>query len=330
VTGWRRQDGTLETYLFYQGEDDGLRYSRCDTALIQPDSNSTSCWTPPVAFESSTNPDTQLGATTIVWGDEYQPQIELFYSGLKTRLLGVNFNENLRPVLSQGAITHLHIHTTPNTGVTSYWPWTLFQLADGSVRHLRNLLVGDKREPNKVDWDINPINVTALTGSRLAVVPMSSNSTYITSKAGYAVFYQDPTTKQLAVAVPDLHNPEVKPVYRLPWPIDSTTSPSFPAVTLPDRSPIAALSVARPRADPAHGQVDTYLLHMDEKGEDIHMLYTAPTLSSLDDIGESGTSTESAGVEWRRAQPAVLKGVDKDTDIACLNLATTLSIMLLG
>lgn len=71
VTGWRRPDGSVETYLFYQDPKDGLRYSRCDTSRRSPGNDST-CWDAPVSFNSFAQAGTRLAASTTLFGDKYQ------------------------------------------------------------------------------------------------------------------------------------------------------------------------------------------------------------------------------------------------------------------
>jgi hypothetical protein len=77
VAGWRKPDGSAETYLFFQDPQDGLRYSRCDTSRRSP-GNDTTCWASPFSFNSYAKAGTRLGASTILWGDIYQ--VSLPYS----------------------------------------------------------------------------------------------------------------------------------------------------------------------------------------------------------------------------------------------------------
>ena len=71
ATGWRRPDGSVETFLFYQDPQNGLRYSRCDTADRSPGNESTG-WGPPISFGGDfAKPGTRLGGTTFVYGDKH-------------------------------------------------------------------------------------------------------------------------------------------------------------------------------------------------------------------------------------------------------------------
>lgn len=71
VTGWRTQDGTAETYLFFQDPLNGVWYSRCDAGRRTP-GNDSACWEEPVMFASSAKAGTPLAASTVVWGDADQ------------------------------------------------------------------------------------------------------------------------------------------------------------------------------------------------------------------------------------------------------------------
>jgi hypothetical protein len=74
---------------------------------------------------------------------------------------------------------------------------------------------------------------------------------------------------------------------------------------MPNLSPIAAFSVARPQDE--QQRVDTYVLYLDASSN-INMLFT---------------DTSSGSPTWKASQPPALRGVDPDTSIACLTMATS-------
>ncbi|KAK0614710.1 hypothetical protein B0T14DRAFT_570614 [Immersiella caudata] len=127
---------------------------------------------------------------------------------------------------------------------------------------------------------------------------MSANFSRIALKGGYAVFYQVPSGR-LVVSITDLHIPELDPSYPLSWP------PGLPSIPLPDLSPIAAFSVARPQDE--------------QQRADIYVLY----LDASPNINVVFTDTSSGSPTWKTTQPPALRGVDPDTSIACLNMATS-------
>jgi hypothetical protein len=71
VTGWRKPDGSVETYLLFQDTKDGLQFSWCDTSLRSPGNEST-CWASPVSLHKYAEPGTPLATSTILWGEKYQ------------------------------------------------------------------------------------------------------------------------------------------------------------------------------------------------------------------------------------------------------------------
>ncbi|GAB1316890.1 Fucose-specific lectin [Madurella fahalii] len=298
VTGWRRSDGGAEMHLFFQDPQDGLRYSRCDTSR-RTEANG-SCWDAPVSFHSFAKPDTRLAASTLLFGDLYQPQTQLLYIGGRTRLNGTNFNSQNTPPYAEDSINDRQVFTGLNSSVTAYWPWAIYQDSAGELLHVRNQLLSNWSPTST--WDVSRINITARTASRLAIVPMSTNFTRIAVKGGYAIFYQAPD-ETLAVSITDLNSPQLDPDYPLSWQTE------LPGITLPRAGPFSAFSVARP-SDPLQ-RVNTYVLYLDTEAN-INVLYT-----------ESSSVSADSPAQWTTTQPEVLRAVDRDTDIACLTLATS-------
>jgi hypothetical protein len=67
VTGWRKADGGVATYLLYQHPQGGIRYSKCDTSNASAGINST-CWESPASLNTDANAQTPLAASTIIYG----------------------------------------------------------------------------------------------------------------------------------------------------------------------------------------------------------------------------------------------------------------------
>ncbi|KAH6839542.1 hypothetical protein B0I37DRAFT_347986 [Chaetomium sp. MPI-CAGE-AT-0009] len=300
VTGWRKPDGSAEIYLFFQDQKDELQYVRCDKSLA---SDKDTCWASPVSINSYAIAGSRLAASTIIWGDYFQPMIELFYTGVKSRLLGVSFNDLDTPSAKEDSVNTKEIYTGLGSSLGAYWPWTVFQDSAGALHHVRNLLTGGKAFRPSASWDNNELDITPQTSSRLAVVPTATDFNTIAVKPGYAVFHQDKNDK-LAVYITDLNHPNRSASFHQPWPT------TLPDITLPKQAPIAAFSVAR-RGDTGR-RVDTYVLHLDGDGH-INVLYTDPS-------GAAGSDGEAP---WKTAAPDALKGADKDTDIACLTLGSS-------
>ncbi|KAH6845808.1 hypothetical protein B0I37DRAFT_192402 [Chaetomium sp. MPI-CAGE-AT-0009] len=298
VAGWRKPDGSAQTYLVFQDWQGGLRFSKCDTSLRSP-SNDSTCWGSSVSFHSYARAGTRLAVSTILWGNMYKPQMELWYVGFKARLLGVSINEAYNPIVNEDSSNRLNLYTDLDGSLGAYWPWTIYQSSTGMLSSLRNV-IGGKYEPDGNNWRISPLNITVLHASHLAIAPTSTNYSMIAVAAGYAIFYQTPDNK-LAVSITDLDSPNRPDAFSLPWPT------TLPDITLPKRAPIAAFSVAR-RGDTLQ-RVDTSVLYLDADAN-INVL-------------SSQAGSESGETVWKTAKPDVLRGADRDTDIACLNMATT-------
>lgn len=232
-----------------------------------------------------------------------QPTVELFYTGVKSRLLGVSLNDQETPNVQEDSVNDMDIYTGLGSNLGAYWPWTLYQDGAGMLHHVRNRLGGTFRPTTS--WDNNELDIFPAAYSRLAIAPTATDFSTIAVKPGYAVFYQDKTSSKLAVHITDLNHPNRSATFHPPWP---TTLPDIP---LPSQAPIAAFSVAR--AGDADRRVDTYVLYLgggDDDGQ-ISVLYTDSAAGSEGDV------------PWKTAAPAALKGADRDTDIACLTMGSS-------
>lgn len=215
IGGWRKPSGDVELWLFYQDPEGGLRYSRCNSTS-RPLEGQKSCWGPPVSFFSNARAPAQLGVGLLVFSTRQQPQVELFYTGPSNRLLGTNFNDQSTPSVGEDSINQVEITMGTNSSLTSYWPWTIYQNSAGGLIHVRNGVLGPQKSPTGT-WSVVATNVTATAGSKLAMVPVSTNFSAIAEKAGYAVFYQTLDGK-LGVNIPDLNSPQRAANYSQSWP----------------------------------------------------------------------------------------------------------------
>ncbi|KAL0939748.1 uncharacterized protein CTRU02_206358 [Colletotrichum truncatum] len=282
VTGWRKHDG-VEIYLYYQDYNNEIRGYIYDGTRYWGNS-----WHKLDKYNSFASEGTRLAGTIIHWGQGYLPQIELFYTSDKNRLLGVSINEKLITSYEENNIKNIAFATGVNSSISAYWPWITFQKPSGELVEVRNRL-GAKLSPEK-NWNWIDLGIQAANASRLALVPLSTNFSKIADAGGYGIIYQS-TDGRLATTVPRLEL-AIAGEYASSWP---TT------ITLPEHAVFAAFSVARP-SDPLQ-RVNTYVLYLDASFN-INVVYV-----------ESGS--------WKTVQPSDLKNVDSDTDISCLTMATT-------
>lgn len=124
------------------------------------------------------------------------------------------------------------------SNLAAYWPYNIYQDAAGKLHNLYNR-IGGNLAPNGNEWKTEPLNITALAGSHLAIVPTSTNLSMISAPAGYTVFHQTPENK-LTMTIPKLDAPDRPAAFYPPW-----LPTTFPDITIPNRAPIAAFSVAR-------------------------------------------------------------------------------------
>jgi hypothetical protein len=213
------------------------------------------------------------------------------------RLLAVNINNESIPITNDDDANKRNLSTGPDSSLGAYWPYTIFQGSDGKLHNLYNGL-GDALGPSGDLWFNKSLDITALVASGLAIVPTSTTLRRINATAGYAVFYQTPENK-LAVAIPGLDS-----LQRPPW-----LPTTFPDIILPKQAPIAAFSVARAGDDDSQ-HVDTSVLYLDA-ADNINVVSS-----------DSTEGSQSATAAWKTAKPDALRGADKDTNIACLNMAT--------
>ena len=142
-----------------------------------------------------------------------QAQTQLFYTGGDVRLLGTNMNDQSDPSIVEDSINMAGYITNRESSLAAYWPWLVCQSANGGLVHVRNNPPANL-DPGPV-WGSADINITALGGTKLAMVPVSTNYTRIAAMGGYAVFYQG-TDSRLLVAI--THLSELNSTYVQSWP----------------------------------------------------------------------------------------------------------------
>ncbi|KAK2014367.1 hypothetical protein LZ32DRAFT_627564 [Colletotrichum eremochloae] len=290
ATGWWKNDGS-EVFLFYQGDDNKIRRSVRDSTA------SNTSWQGPDEMDSFATDNSGLAGSLILYDSGYMPQPELFYTNAENKFLGISMNDLFSPWYKEDSVKTMTLKTGVNSSAAAYWPWSIYQAADGQLIEVRNQLLGGDFAP-AAQWDAKRLRVRAANASRLALVPASANFSRIAIQGGYGIFYQA-TDSRLVALIPDLAD-NVPNDYITSWPTD------FPSITLPERGAFAAFSVARP--SDSLQRVDTYALYLDASS-DINVVYTDSSVSSLP--------------SWKTEQPDALKGADVDTDIACLTMAAS-------
>lgn len=213
VASWRGQ-GDAELFLFFQDPQGNLRRSRYDG------SKSSSQWETPVQFSSSADNTTRLAGTLFLFGTSQNPQTELFYS-TGSSVLGVSINDATTPAFQPDSVNSRKLVPGVNSSVAAYWPWLIYQDGDGDLVQVRNLLFSSYSPSSS--WDVGKLGVFALTASRLAVAPLSTNITKSSWKGGYAIFYQGKDNK-IHVNVPEINSSEIPQPYARSLPSSKSIS----------------------------------------------------------------------------------------------------------
>ncbi|KAH6691376.1 hypothetical protein F5X68DRAFT_201790 [Plectosphaerella plurivora] len=295
VAGWESPEGDTEIFLFHQDADNNIHYSRYYDGSTPVDTLNDTLWAEPVAVDTFATANTRMAATLIIQGTAFHPQVQIYYSGGESRMLGFNVNLRSNPTSGEDSINNSRLVAQKGSAAGAYWPWFTYQSAAGELMEVRNKL-GDAFQSSST-WDVRGLGITTQGGSAVVMVPMSAIFRNMAVEGGFGLIYRN-SQGVLALAVPRLDQGEVAEGYARSWPEED-----LPTIAVELDAPIAAFSVARP--NDSSGRVDTYVLYL--VGTDIHMVYTA------------------GGNAWKQVEPTTLRDVDPDTDIACITLGSSIS-----
>ncbi|KAF6813517.1 hypothetical protein CSOJ01_04539 [Colletotrichum sojae] len=286
VTGWVTSGG-VETLLFFQDREYNIRRSRYTSGS----SAAGSSWSAPDHYGSVDNATagTQMAAALIIHSGP-DPQSELFYSSSEKSLLGLALPGDINQPPGVDSVVQKKIATRADSGVGAYWPWIALQAADGRLFEVRNQVNAAQQAMSEWEYQALPGlgGVAAAGGTRLALVPASTNFTRVNRGSRFAVFFQA-SDGRLGYNVQA----------GSPWPTD------FPSIELGDGGSFSAFAVARPGDG-------------DEQRTDVHVVYYDSDSSGFLVVSAVGGSSL-----WTRSSPEVLSAADADSGIACLTLGTT-------
>ncbi|KAG7045098.1 hypothetical protein JMJ77_0009186, partial [Colletotrichum scovillei] len=313
VTGWRKSSG-VEIFLFYQDVNNYVRCSKYEEVPTSSTLGNTS-WHAPVRYNSFATSKSRLAGTIIQFGTGAVPQVEMFYTNDDNRLLGLSINNAISSGYEEDSIKGSMLSTGSNSSVAAYWPWITYQGPDQSLFEVRNSLIGDGFFPASA-WDVRKLGIIAAETSQLALFPLSSNFSAIAAHGAYGIIYQA-SNNSLAIATPGNSSSELAANYALAWPSGKSQinmfcdfsnhiwfyylCVGFTVPTISKGGSFAAFSIAR--ESDALQRVNIYILFIDASF-DINVL-------------------RNSASGWQLTQPAALKAVDSDSDIACLTMATT-------
>ncbi|KAK1782647.1 hypothetical protein QBC45DRAFT_209537 [Copromyces sp. CBS 386.78] len=288
LASWRNDKDKVGLYLFYQDKTNNVYYVKYDG----------SSWGKPVSTITGLKRGTKLTAAVILngVGNTARPHVILTYIGPGPTVLAKDINENNIPTISNDDdfIENMGpLDALANSSTASYFPAAVYQTPSGELGQARVIMLR---------WSAKPTGIMALPGTNLAMVPISTRWAMYAASGGYGVIYQDPDGR-LAASVPDL-GPDDSVDAVAPW----FNSSIFPTdITPPNGAPLAAWVTRRPNFPPFFP--NTYILYLDSDSS-VKMVYT----SFSGDVDES--------VTWKTSEPEALKGLDKDTGIGCVLMAS--------
>lgn len=145
-----------------------------------------------------------------------QPQVEFFYVNADNRVFGVNLNPTRKPTIEDDSININASLTTGTSGnVAAYWPYVVFQDSGGELTAAKNTPADIDALFPASDWEIRKLGVKGAEGTKLAVIPLSTNYSKIADQGGYGVIYQRNDGRLFAV-IPDLDS--MTSNYTSSWP----------------------------------------------------------------------------------------------------------------
>ncbi|KFA55615.1 hypothetical protein S40293_11436 [Stachybotrys chartarum IBT 40293] len=234
-------------------------------------------------------------------------QLEWFFVNETSRINGVNYNAgNSAAGFRDDSINQERFNALGGSNLAAYWPYILYQRQDSGLDLILH---------TGVAWQGYNTGLEALAGSKLAIVPVSRNATLIRVSGWWGVLYQaedgrlcssvDATTAETTGSLGDLKELWQSSEFcnsRCRW-IFHVNNAGFPSITIPERGPFAAFSVAAPTSsDP--DKVNTFVLYQDEDNDFQQVWF---------DRDEGG---------WQTSSPQNLRDADEASPITCVTAPT--------
>ncbi|KAI1365502.1 hypothetical protein F5Y08DRAFT_303804 [Xylaria arbuscula] len=161
VAGWRTQDEFFNLRIFYQDQDDGLKFSEYKS--------DGAGWggTTKVDREDILS-NTTLGATVIL--EMNPPQYELFFLNTSSLVTGNNFRDRVTKITGDvDSIDGYPILAHSKSRLSTFWPYVALQKPNETL-HIVNWVGIDPTA-----WQNQTLGIDALEGSSLAILPLSSS-----------------------------------------------------------------------------------------------------------------------------------------------------------
>lgn len=114
---------------------------------------------------------------------------------------------------------------TTGSSLTGYWPYCGYINQDGEVAVVGNVPYSDTRLSPTSNWTVTSLAMSAMPGSKLAIVPLVSTMADLLGAGGYGVFYQD-TNGNLVYTQPNREAADANGTLIDSWPTGESTTNS--------------------------------------------------------------------------------------------------------
>ncbi|KAI0444553.1 hypothetical protein F4803DRAFT_243909 [Xylaria telfairii] len=237
VAGWRTQNDFFTLRVFYQDQDDGLRFSEYN-------SDGAGWGASTKVDREDVLSNTSMGATAILQMNPY----ELFFQNTSSLVTGNNFRDRVSGIGGDfDSIDGYPILTHPKSRLVTCWPYIVLQKPNKTLSVVN--WIGQDPTP----WQNYSLGIDASGGTSLAILPLSRT-------------YQSPYHSALVYRGPD----GVLALYSLEY---ATTGSQLQTVGIGGSysSSFGAFAVAREN-DPNNG-TNIYILYQTESNDLEYVYY---------------------------------------------------------
>ncbi|KAH7317021.1 hypothetical protein B0I35DRAFT_434413 [Stachybotrys elegans] len=276
---WHNMDNEEDqSFVAYQRPDGSFQVSR----YVKPFISDDGFWAPPHSIRPENTPKSQSGLAIGQLFMNQSSYLDMTFISRSNTLDGALFDTSAQwNDLELRQERELRKEVPGNSRLAAFGIMMVFQENDGTLTLRR-------RYGNDARWNTEMVseNITdAMSGTNLAIVPLSANYTEVYNERALGVFYQNQSGRLVARA----HGERGSPANS--WPSN------FPEIELAPGGPFAAFSVRR-ASDFRNDLVNTFILY-ESTSSAMTMLWT--------DDGEV----------WRSSTPEGLAGANPGTSIAC-------------
>ncbi|KAI9150324.1 hypothetical protein HJFPF1_10083 [Paramyrothecium foliicola] len=292
---WEGGYPRLEVLLAFLSPDGHLRYVSAEPDIYPFNQGNASLegW----SFLKELDPSLRIDKNAPLQFSSLETLVSLIYTDSESRINGWQLDSSLEGGLvnfsEDRAMGKRNITIGPGGIVGTFGTLRVYQAADGDLS-----ITAQREDCSTGNMTYTPpksLKVSALQGTKLAIMPLDTYESYVQAGA-VGVFYQDEESKIKIFrgSVGLLNNTDPEEVSNSE--IDGWVSKGFPDITLPKGHNFAA-----------------FLWKTLEE-----MYFPAVVLLYQDENGDIRQATNSGEGQWHMSSPKALAGADPGTDITCV------------